>query len=982
MRGGALALLALTSATWSAAAGEDPFQSDPSDGGPDGGVADTREPLDRDGAARLSRKALARIKEGAWQEATELLRRAHEKDPRNAAIATDYGFALAHLGRREDAERLYRAAVDADPSRFYAYVNLAELWGTDPLRWQRRDEMVGFLQKALVTLAGDARARANVELRLAELMSSLGRASDARTLLRHLTGATVPAPVRRRAIELGNQVDVEAHERALEDWPVPTVTPDDLAVLEKARTTDDVRSALAILDQLIERRSGWVPARWQRALVLERLGQLDEASADLTVVVQLSPSHAQAWRRLGMILAQHGGGFEAERADEALRHALALEPSWSDLRDLRKQVAAKRARGLRRRVTERAPEPTAKARQLFQDAQSWMNMDAPEMAPPLLAQALEETPGFVEAAAALFGIEQAVPEATIKALWDDGAELWRLAQAVGALRSHDIAAIARPWIDRAVELGNEEARFGRASLRAAAGDQPGALADLRDYLAAEPAPPRLDEARALRTTLGKASVSDSPERLVHLWLSEDRPQNALTALGGTCHVGLPFDNLLAIGKVYEFMGDAPNALACYQRALAVKPTPRDGSRRALGRLAAAAAGLPALEIARWQTDLEAAAKAEIPLAELSLARMWEARQAWAAANDHVRTFFAKADGDEPRRGEAQALQSRIGTMMATETEQRDRHAERMRVGLAITGCLLVAGLLLRRRYRKSLAQALRAQPLLFPALVKSLGRIRHDVLKHRTSALELVAEPSTVLDDVARALREPTPTSKEVAEIYDHLMQEARGLGVRLYFAGKEPVVGPLLADLEKAEALVERGDRAGLLDIGRRLRELHLDRMQGLLRAGPRTTLNAALLARWIEGVADRHASRVTPGLYLQGAQIAFPLPQATLASIVHNLLRNALDATAALPTASVEVRVEHGRDGIGRRTVTLVVADDSLRPLDQDVIEARPSDRGLGIVRDTTRSWGGEIIVRSESTPFRKSVGIRFPAPPEAGP
>ena len=650
MRALLVAVFVLSLATPARAADEtpEPEVGQTPDGGMDNVKQAVKEAVDREGAARLSRKALARIKEGAWADAADLFRRAHDKDPQSAAIATDFGFALAHLGRRGEAERMYRAAVEVDPNRFYAYANLAELLASDPLRWQRRDETLAFLEKALVTLASDGRARAHVELRLAELLRSLGRASDARARLQHLTAATVPAQVRRRAIELVDEVDAEAHERALEDWPPPLLSPVDHARLEKARATDDARVALPMLDELVAQRPGWTLARWERARVLEKLGQLDEASADLTIVVQLSPSHAHAWRRLGIILAQHGGGFEAERADEALRHALALEPSWSDLRELRNQVAAKRARGARKVASERAAEPTAKARQLFQDAQSWMGMEAPEMAPPLLQQALEESPGFVEAAAALFAIEHGVPDATVKALWNDGQELWRLAQAVGALRSSASAALAQPWIDRAVELGIQEARFGRASLRAAAGERTSALADLHDYLAAEPSPARLDEARALRMTLVPPVATDSPERLVHLRLAENRPREALAALGGGCHAGLPFDSLLALGKVYEFSGDAQAALVCYQQALAGSPsTQPERLQRSWQRLAAAAAALPSAELALYEPSLAAAANGKVALASFSLARLAEARQSWEAASAYIRAFLIEADADEP-----------------------------------------------------------------------------------------------------------------------------------------------------------------------------------------------------------------------------------------------------------------------------------------------------------------------------------------------
>jgi len=950
---------------------------------PDGGASNTNEVVDREGAARLSRKALAHLKEGAWDDAADLLRRAYEKDSHNAAIATDFGFALAHLGRRDEAEQRYRAAIEEDPSRFYAYANLAELWASDPMRWQRRDELVAFLEKALVALASDGRAHAHVELRLAELLRSLGRASDARRRLEHLTGPAVPMQVRRRALELIEAVDAEAHVRALEDWPPPPLSPEDRARLDKTHGADD-RTALGILDDLVTRWPAWTDARWERARVLERLGQLDEAGTDLRIVVQLSPSHAQAWRRLGIILAAHGGGFEAERADEALRHALALEPSWSDLRELRRQVAAKRARGSRKLRGERIAEPSTKARQLFQDAQSWIGMEAPEMAPPLLQQALAESPGFVEAAAALYAIEHAVPEPTVKALWNDGQGLWQLALGVGALRSQDAAAAAMPWIDRAVELGVEEARFGRASLRAAAGARQAALADLRDYVAAEAAPPRLEEARALRTTLLETTASGSPERVAHLKLAEDRPTEALAALGGPCRPALPFDNLLALGKTYEFTGDARTALGCYRQALEARPSPDPESvRRAWIRLAGAASVLPPVELGPFESHLEAAAQAKVALATFSLARMAETRRQWDVAAAYVHRFLELADADDPRLVEAHALQARMNKVVEQEVEQRTTRAKRLEAGIALFLVAVAAVLGLRRWHRKTLARALRTQPLLFPALAKSIGRIRHDVLKHRTSALELLADPTTARADVARALLEPAPTSSDVVSIYDQLAQEARGLGVLLCPVAREPVLGALVADLKRAEALIQRTDDVSpaLHEIDERLRGSHLDSLQALLRSGPRTTLNAGLVSRWIDGVCGQNPSATMPGLYLPAAQIPFPLPESTLGSIVSNLLRNAVAASED-DTSAVEVRVEQGRDGTGRRTVSLLVADTSPRGLDTEVIEGRPADRGLGIVRDTTRAWGGEIVVRDEPAPFCKSVGVRFPAPPEASP
>jgi len=614
-------------------------------------------------------------------------------------------------------------------------------------------------------------------------------------------------------------------------------------------------------------------------------------------------------------------------------------------------------------------------------------MEAPEMAPPLLQQALAESPAFVEAAAALYSIEHTVPETTVKALWNDGNGLWQLAQAVGALRSRDAGALARPWIDHAIELGIEEARFARASLRAAAGDKSGALEDLRDYVATLPAPPRLEEARALRLTL-TTSNGDSPERLAHGKLAQDKPNEALAALGGSCRKGLPFDSLMAIGRVHEFMGSVTGALDCYGLAIdGSAAVTAERKRHAWERLSSAATALAVSELGHFRPALERALEAHVPLAAFSLARIAEAENDLAKATALVRAFLDGADADDPRLVEARALQARVGKVIESEIEQGNRRSERIRV---LAAALLVAsliGLFVRRRYRKPLFRALQSQPLLFPTLTQAIGQIRHDVLKHRASALELLEDPATNRRDVARALLEPEPASTMVASIYQHLAQEARGLGLRLCALAREPIFGPLFADLLRAESLLHEDSASAiesLRSIDERLRGMHADRLQQLLLSGPRTTVDAGLLARWIDAMTNEpgRGSWTAPQLNLKDAEIGFPLPESTLSSIFSNLLRNAIAAATNEPNALVEVRVERGRDSMGRRVVSLTIADSSSQLLQVADIENRPVDRGLGIVRETTRAWGGEIITHDEPAPFRKSIGVRFAAPAEARP
>ena len=64
----------------------------------------------------------------------------------------------------------------------------------------------------------------------------------------------------------------------------------------------------------------------------------------------------------GTILAKHGGALESGRAEEALRRALVLEPTWDDLRDLRRQVAERRRANAGEMRQPALPPPSSKAR--------------------------------------------------------------------------------------------------------------------------------------------------------------------------------------------------------------------------------------------------------------------------------------------------------------------------------------------------------------------------------------------------------------------------------------------------------------------------------------------------------------------------------------------------------------------------------------------------------------------------------------------
>lgn len=932
--------------------------------------------------------ATAALREGDFESAVTLLRQALAADPRNAQVANDLGYALGKRGDRREAERHLRLAVELDPRRSYAYLNLADLLAEDPSRWQRRDEVAGWLERGLAAVADDAAGRARVTLALAVFEHSVGRLPSAeRRVEELLASAEVPSPVRKRAVDLAGLIAGDEKARALEDWPAQAPGPADLATVKRAQAALDggePAGALALLAPVVERTPAAVEPRFLRAVALEALGRLDQAAQELALIVQLRPSHAAAWRRLGTLLANHGGTLDAERADEALRHALVLEPSWDDVRALRAKVAAKRAPVNTRPAGTPAPAPSTKAQKLLSEAQRWWADDAPEFAEPLLRQALADSPAYVDAAATYYALSREVPEATLRALWNDGEALTRLAVEVQAYgRPGTIGAVVGRCLDRAVALGWAEARWRRADLRAASGDRAGALADLVAYVATGPAPPHLDEARALRTMLAsqaRATAVQAPTQAT-LALLADRPDEAERLLGGACRRELGPERLVELGRVKEYAGATDAALTCYELALdgaaGSDSLEAAAAHAALVRLAAAAARAPVTSLAGLEERLRQGRRAQVPAAAWALARLEMHRRRPEMALAQIDFFLATADPDDPARAEAHAARA---TLTAEEEAAQQGRAVRAR---AVAGAVAAAALALlgwggvRRLRGTSVRRALARRPALFPELSRAVAELRHDVLKHRASVLGLADRPQTRREDLARALLEPRPVSSVVAEIYERVAQAAAGLGLTLRPLEREPVFGPLARDLRRAEAAVAGQGATPLLgELDRALRERHGPRLAELLGLGPRTTLDAARVSGWVRAVEAELGAPLAVGLVLRDMDASVAVDGDALFTVVANLLRNGAAAVAGSPSPHLVLRVEREADVTGRQLVTVLVADSAPRVPTLTEIEERDGQRGLGLVRDVTRRWGGHLVIRREPAPLVKAIGASFPA------
>ncbi len=943
-----------------------PASSSPA-GSPSPPVPLSAEPVARGRAKSEHAQGLAALRAGRTDEAARLFGQAAGHEPGNATYLTDWGFALAKLGDRAEAEAALRDAIDKEPRRFYAYVNLADLLASDPARWERRDAILSFFDKGLDALKEDRKGRFNLALAVAGFERAVGRTAEARARLAPLLDATAPPLTRlqrKRVLDLLDAVALDDRARSLEDWPAPA---------------PDVARRLAA-----------------EARAAEESGRVDDAIRALEIAVNLAPSDGESWRALGRLLAANGGALELDRADDALRNALALEPGWSDLRDLRAQIARRKHAAAPPSGPSRAIAPSDKARALVQEAEDWIDVGDPiGLGREMLEQALADSPAFVSAALSLYALTGAVPEATIAALQDDGPGLWALAAGVrklgagggrGATREPDAAVerLVRPWIDRAVELNVQDARFARATARAAAADRGGALADLVAYLAREPAPEHLAEARALRTGLLDDAAGNrahqsrlSPQLVARIRLVEDRPDAALRALGGACAGGLPAERLLEIGVVHEYADRRVAARACYELAAAA------GDAGALTRLARLDARLP-------DAELRAADRALVDRAATQGlgAGLWaRARLELTDGKDEAALADARAALARPVASTdtwtaaAAAAERQLADGRRASQEARRLRRRRLTAGATFAAVALLLGILQRRWRGKTVPAALRRHPELFPEVARAVAELRHDVLKHRAGVLGAVADQGTRAE-VRRAMTEPRPTSQVVAELYEQIAQAGRGAGIALKPVEREPAFGPLVADLARAEHLLGRPPAAGdveLLAIDARLRGEHADRLNSLLEMGPRTRLDAAVLSSWIGGVeaAVRRAGLAwtAPGLSLANLELDFPVAEPALAAIFANLLRNAQAAVAGQADPRVVVRLDRERDVTGRPLVSLSVGDSAAATLTLDAIEGRESGRGLAIVRDAVRQWRGHLVVRREAAPVTKAIGAVFP-------
>ena len=321
-------------------------------------------------------EGVARLRAGDTGAGVERLRVAFAQNPTSAAVAEELGMGLAQLGARREAESFLRKAIALDSRRGNAYVNLADLLAGSPERWQRQAELAAFFAQGLTALSAapdEGRGRQALGIAVAGFEASVGQLADARRRLQTLLGEALPAALRQRAQMRLAAIDEEERARSLADWPEPALPPADAAALAEAERALDGAAgqpgggdAHGALDRVTPLRAassrlqpGPIPARPgpARAGTFRRGSARAGAGGPATSFAR--PGLAHARRRRWPCVAC----WRRNAPTQALRRALALEPSWDDLRELRQKVARKRqgvrpasaGPGTAAAVRERAP---------------------------------------------------------------------------------------------------------------------------------------------------------------------------------------------------------------------------------------------------------------------------------------------------------------------------------------------------------------------------------------------------------------------------------------------------------------------------------------------------------------------------------------------------------------------------------------------------------------------------------------------------
>lgn len=230
----------------------------------------------------------------------------------NHAKATFYeGVANEHLGRRDQAERAYRRALELDPAMTDAAVNLSALL----IEAQRFQEATVVLQKALTSAPDDPLLHTNMGYAL----QGQGQLALA---VQHYRAALEKTDSAETRLALAQALSsLQRSQEAVKELRLvasdPALDPAMLATLgQELGRLGAYAECIAVMDRAIEQRRA-APLHAQRGLCRHGLGDEQGAKADYLRAVTVDPSYAPGYYLLGRQFLVEGNTQQAIEAFEA-----------------------------------------------------------------------------------------------------------------------------------------------------------------------------------------------------------------------------------------------------------------------------------------------------------------------------------------------------------------------------------------------------------------------------------------------------------------------------------------------------------------------------------------------------------------------------------------------------------------------------------------------------------------------------------------
>jgi len=279
--------------------------------------------LDLDPGLAEVRFSLARLRvaEGRHEEAVHLADRLKVDSPDVAEAERIRAQALFRLGRREQAEKAARAAVELDTAQWRHHDTLAWLLAATG----RYDEAEKQYREVIALDAGNAGAYHN----LGAILIRRGRFQESIDLLEQSLQvqpqAVTYANVGTAYFYMGRyQLASAMFERAMQLQPNSEPYTGFLAETmhwtgNGARAATLLESAIALAETSLKARPGALDTKTRLAFYLWRSGNRAHARKHLESVLQANPRHAYA---LYTMAVMESGSGRAARAQEFLRQAL------------------------------------------------------------------------------------------------------------------------------------------------------------------------------------------------------------------------------------------------------------------------------------------------------------------------------------------------------------------------------------------------------------------------------------------------------------------------------------------------------------------------------------------------------------------------------------------------------------------------------------------------------------------------------------